>query len=209
LHASWRAVVAGDLDEAESHCEAALHLGAGASRPEAHVVYLSQRIAIRWAQDRIAEEVQTLERLCEGLQALPGLRAPHALAVFREGDVDAARAMLLSAWNDGAIEVLPHDQLYVASLTLWGELATAVGEIDVSRGLFGMLEMYHDRFVFTGAAVYGPVAHTLGCLAEAIGDPSVALDYLDRSMALCEAMQAPLFARRSERTKMRLSSGIA
>ena len=205
LHASWRAVIDGDLEGAEVLCEKALQAGTEASRPEVQLVYLSQRMAIRWAQGRLAEEVQSLDQLCDAVPALPGLRAGYALALYCDGGVDAAKDLLVRAWYDGSIEQLPHDQLYLASLMLWGELAAAVHNVEVAGGLFAMLEPYRDRFCFTGASVYGPVAHVLGLLAVTTGDRTVALERLHRSSGLAHDMQSTFFTARSETAMERLS----
>lgn len=199
LHASWRAVIAGNLEDAELLCATALRLGTVACRPEAQLVHLSQRAAIRWAQGRLAEEAPSLGRLCHALPALPGFQASHALAVFSAGDVAGARGLLIRAWAEGSIERLPHDQLYLAALMLWGELATALGDAVVGERLFAMLEPHRDRFCFTGAAVYGPVAHALGLLAGMTERRSVALDHLGFAADLSRKMQSSFFAERSER----------
>lgn len=206
LHGSWRAVLAGDLETAESLSETALRIGTEADRPEARPVYLSQRAAIRWAQGRLAEEVETLQELCDSLPALPGLRAAHALSVFLGGDVRTAADLLAGTWHDGSITALPHDQLFLASLLLWAELAAALEERDVSAALFGILDPFRDRVCFNGAAVFGPVAHVLGLLAEATGDRSTALDRLDQSVRLSRRMRARFFDERSTAVVERLRS---
>jgi tetratricopeptide (TPR) repeat protein len=199
-------VLAGDLEAAESLAEAALQIGTEADRPEARPVYLSQRAAIRWAQGRLAEEVETLRELCDSLPALPALRAAHALAAFLGGDVRTAADLLAGAWRGGSIAALPHDQLSLASLLLWAELAAALEERDVSAALFGILDPFRDRVCFNGAAVFGPVAHALGLLAEAAGDRSTALDRLDQSVRLSRRMRARFFEERSAAVVERLRS---
>jgi DNA-binding SARP family transcriptional activator len=209
LHASWRAVVAGDLEEAERLCDRARRIGLAGNRPEADFVHLSQLIGIRWAQGRMGEQIRTLQRMCDSTPALEGFRASHALASFHAGQDGPARMSLLDAWNQGSIHALPHDQIHLMALVHWGELASALKEVEVSRGLFEMLGPYRDQFCFTGAAVYGPVAHVLGLLAMTTGDGSVALENLRHSEGIAHRMGSPFFARRSERAKQLLATHLS
>jgi hypothetical protein len=209
LHASWKAVIAGDLEEAENLSEMALRLGTEANRPEVRFVYLSQRVGIRWAQGRIAQECEALRQLCEMTPALAAFRAAYALALFQRGETASAKNLLVGAWRDGSIETLPRDQIYLTGLMHWAELASALREVEISRGLLAMLVAYRDRFCFSGAAVYGPVAHVLGLLAETIGDDSAALEFFDDSLRMSRNMRSPFFAGRSETTRQRVATAVS
>jgi hypothetical protein len=103
--------------------------------------------------------------------------------------------------------MLPRDQIYLSGVMHWAELAAALEEAEISKGLFAMLEAYRDRFCFSGASVYGPVAHVLGLLAETGGDRLVALEFFDDSLRMSRNMRSPFFAGRSEVARQRVSAG--
>jgi DNA-binding SARP family transcriptional activator len=188
VHAGWRSAAASDLDRAEHLAEQARQYGAAHGRPEAELVYMAQRSALRWQQRRLGEEVEALAALASSLPAVPAFQAMHALALLRSGEEEQAHQLLEGA----AIEKLPHDQMYLAGLMHWSEIASATGEVEIARGLYGLLVPYEDRFIFTGSAFYGPVASALALLARTCGDDPAADNHLrearrplDGSQRLC------------------------
>src|SRR5581483_7445850 len=122
-HLSWRHVLAGRLEEAEEAAGQALRFGSDHGRPEAALVYQNQMAGIRWLQGRLDEEAEALARTAEALPAIPGLRALAASALLQGGDKAGARRRLRDGWRDGSILALPHDQMFLAAVMQWGEVA--------------------------------------------------------------------------------------
>ena len=198
LHSSWRAVIAGELDRADSAADEARRAGAEAARPEAEYVYLLQRAAVRWAMGRLGEQVEQLGALRHALPTRGWWDAVLAMSLLSAGDGTAAHDELTRAWNGGAIDALAHDQMYLATLVHWSEVAAATADVHIGAGLAALLAPYGEQFVFTGAAVYGPVAHALGLLAAAAGEGDRATEYFDHAVRMARSMRAPFFLRRSE-----------
>jgi hypothetical protein len=194
LHSSWRAVVDGDVDRASLLCDEAERVGVRAGRPEAPVVAALQRVAVAWAAGSLAGMVDVIADLSTGLPDLRALDAFHALALHDAGERDAAAVRLRGAV--GAIASLPHNAMYLATLVCWAELAHALDDAGAARSIAVALRPYDAQFVFTGAAVFGPVAHALALVDLAAGDDRAAGDGLARAARMCDAMPSPLFAAR-------------
>jgi hypothetical protein len=194
LHSSWRAVVDGDVDRASLLCDEAERVGVRAGRPEAPVVAALQRVAVAWAAGSLAGMVDVIADLSTGLPDLRALDAFHALALHDAGERDAAAVRLRGAV--GAIASLPHNAMYLATLVCWAELAHALDDAGAARSIAVALRPYDAQFVFTGAAVFGPVAHALALVDLAAGDDRAAGDGLALAARMCDAMPSPLFAAR-------------
>jgi hypothetical protein len=197
LHASWRAVLAGELDRAEALRDEARDVGQRAHRPEAELVAATQLTGIRWAQGRMAEQVATLAGLIDALPAFDVLLAWHALSLHACGDDGAARRMLTEACVGNAIDARQRNQVYLASVMMWGELAHALEDVDAAALLATLLTPHADQFAFTGNAVYGPVTHTLGLLARTVGDVEAARRHFTEAVRMTSRMPAPFFTERT------------
>ncbi|MEY2590590.1 MAG: hypothetical protein QOJ67_2574 [Acidimicrobiaceae bacterium] len=200
LHSSWRAVISGDLDKADTLCEEAQLVGTRANRPEVQIVAATQRVGIRWAQARLAEEVGTLTDLCQALPRFKALQASLALALHHAGDRDRAHAMLTTACTDGSIATLQRNQVYLSALISWADLAHETDDAHAAAHITTQLEPHASQFAFTGTAVYGPVTHALALLALTNRDVGSASRHLASARRLVARMPAPWFADRTEQT---------
>jgi hypothetical protein len=86
--------------------------------------------------------------------------------------------------------------MYLAALACWAQLAHALGDVDAAASVTASLRPYETQFVFTGAAVFGPVAHALALVDLVIGDDRAAATDLAAAARMCDAMPSPLFAAR-------------
>ena len=197
LHGAWRAVVDGELDQAEALSLEARAVGLRAERPEAAVVATMQRLGIRWAQGRLGEEVGTVVELTAAMPGFVVLRAVHALALTEAGELGAARGIVSASCRDSDLDVLPRNQVYLAALVHWAEAVHALGDESRARAVSSRLAPYAAQFVFTGGSVYGPVAQTLGLLASSVGDTVGATRHFTDALAMSSAMPAPFFIERS------------
>jgi len=120
----------------------------------------------------------------------------RAVELLQSGVIAEGGAALDAAWSSGAIRAQPHDQMFLATLTLWAEVATVCAKEEVAAGIYRMLLPYQHQFVFTGASVYGPVAGPLAALASVLGNPAVARRHRELGRRQCAAMGAGVFAER-------------
>jgi DNA-binding SARP family transcriptional activator len=195
LHASWRAVVDGDLDRASLLCEEAERVGIRIGRPEAPVVATMQRVALAWASGTLGAMVDVVAAVAATLPDLRALDAFHALALHDAGDPIGAAAHLRGARD--SLERLPRNAMFLATLVCWAELAHALGDADAASLIATSLRPYEPQFVFTGAAVFGPVAHALGLLDLTTGDVGRAADDFAAATRLADSMPSPFFAGRA------------
>jgi hypothetical protein len=207
------ALEAADLDETDhqlkvftSLAEDARRFGIEHGRPEAEMIHLMQRAAIRWLQGRLGEEVTNVARLVDAFPTVPALRALSALALLRSGRRHDAERLLMEASTSGSIEALPHDQAYLAAVMQWAEIAAATREVGVAGDLYELLVPYSQRFCFTGAAVYGPVSHALGVLAWTAGDIAAAKMHLRGAEQMATNMPSPPFAARARKALNQISA---
>jgi len=197
-HQVWRSIVAGDFDRAEDVLGKAWQFGLSHGRPEADLVHTTQRAALRWIQGRLGEEADELTQLASAWPGLPTLQATHALALLHSGQRQPAHQLLHDAWDSGFIARLPADQSYLAGMVHWSEIASASGDAPIATGIYALLLPYADRLSYSGTAVYGPVAHTLGLLAETSGDDEQAVIHFHEALRIATEIRSPPFAARSE-----------
>jgi hypothetical protein len=198
LHSSWLAVLDGDLERADALRTEAQHVGARANRPEAAAVGLTQAIGVRWAQGRAAELIETTGQLRSALPHLDAFRAFEAAAVHASGNERHAQQLLDDARANGAITELAHNQVYLAALVVWAELAYDLDDREAAADVARGLEPYAQQFAFTGTAVYGPVAHALGLLALTTGDRDAASHHFGAAVDMTSHMPAPFFMERAQ-----------
>jgi len=196
LHGSWLAALDDDLERAEMLAGRAAELGEAAGRPEAGLVHRTQVIAVRWAQDRIAEELDALGALATGGGPVPALSGLYAQALLGAGDEAGARALVDERCREETVAAWPHDAVYVSSLVHWAEVVHRLGDVDAARVLRGAAEPFRAHVAFAGAVVYGPAAYALGLLEQTLGDERAATSSLAAAAELARSMPAPLFVRR-------------
>jgi hypothetical protein len=169
-----------------------------ANRPEAAMVGVSQLAGVRWAQGRgDGDLTNALSGLTTALPQFDALRALETMAVYLSGDHDRAHHLFDTACADGSIANLDHNQLYLAALVNWSELAVAFNDRNACTELATRLEPYANQFVFTGSCVYGPAAHALGLLARASGDEDGASKQFAHAVDVAGAMPSSFFVSRA------------
>ena len=198
-HQVWRSIISGDLDRAEAALAQAWQFGRTHGRPEADLVHTTQRAALRWIQGRLGEDVEELTQLASDWPGIPALEAIRALALLQSDQAGAAHHRLQDAWVSGAIANTPADQGYLAGLVQWSEIAAASDDATIAPRLYSLLAPYADRLAYSGTAVYGPVAYSLGLLAEVSGDRDQAVLHFQEAHRMARNLGSPLFAELGQR----------
>ncbi len=188
-----RLLLFGDPDAAEPLAREALRLGDGAGEPEAVVYFKSQQVGIHWQRG-------TMPELSARIKGTPprSVNAAGALClIFAEaGRAEEARALL-----DHEVGVrfagLPHDPAFLTTLASFAEGAILLGHSEAAGQLHDLISPYAAQLGFDGVVSVGWFEHYIGALAIELGDYDDAIERLERSCAVHEAIPAPFFEARS------------
>ena len=169
LPRAGRALIAGQLDEAERLASKARELGRAAGIPEAGWGFAAQLSLIRFEQDRLDEAESLITEAIAGLAARHGrvtfLEALLAVAHCGVGREEAAAAVL----DRLAAEPPPLDFYWLTAAAHWATAAAHLADTAQCRRLYDMLAPYGDRAIAYILFPAPSVAHHLGLLATTLG----------------------------------------
>ena len=204
---AMRALLAGRLDDVEPLALGAHALGQRArdqqdpSRPLGFGIELDlgldqtlglQLATLRWDQGRLDELVSILTAAVDRDRALPGWRAPLALALAEVGDSVAARATLDQLATD-AFGALPRDLTWMGALAIACEAASVLEDRPAAAAIRPLLDPFADRVLVVGlhaTVCLGAVGHYLGIAARLTGEHDDAVRLLDAALAVNERLGA-------------------
>jgi tetratricopeptide (TPR) repeat protein len=207
---SWRALLAGRIDQAEALAGEALQIGNDSGQPEAQPLFISQLCEIRRYQGRLDEVVELLAQVTADNPGIPGLRA-HLAGTYCELDRDAeASAVLVPDLADG-FAAFPYDPLWLVGMAL---LASACAHLEMAQPaavLYDRLAPFEDQLPFAGSAAYGSVAYYLGLLATTTGRYDAADAHFSAAASRHDDIGAPywLALTRLDWARMLLARGRA
>jgi DNA-binding winged helix-turn-helix (wHTH) protein len=194
-----RAMLRGEIEQAEQLAHTTLGLGKRLGTPNADGVFAGQLFSIRREQGPLAELALALDSVAQANQALPIFRAGRAAvaAVASKEEAEAALEAVMSR----DLEDLPRDQNWIATLGTLAPAAVVAQSEKRIRQLLTQLTPYAGRMIVVGqgAATHGAVSHHLGLLHAAVGENDVAAHYLGEAIALHRRARAPLWLEHSER----------
>lgn len=188
LHLFWarawramRALLAGRFAEAERYAEEARSVGGGAVQDAAMLqnTVSSQQFFLRMEQRTHGEIEGAVAALVDRYPELPAWRLALALTHLVTGRRDDARREYERFAAEG-FAGLRRDGIYLPTLALLADLATALDDVAGAERLYELLLPYEQRIVALGFATVcmGPVAHQLGRLALLRGDLPAARAHL-------------------------------
>ena len=189
-----RLLLAGDPDAAEPLARESLELGDGAGEPEAFVYFRSQEMSIHWQRGTMSE----LSARIKGTP--PRTRQRGRVRCASSSPRPAASRRPERSWT---VEVetrfveLPHDPAYLTTLASFAEGAILLGHSDSAPLLHELISPYASQLGFDGVVSVGSFEHFVGALAIELGDYDDAIERLERSCAVHEAIPAPFFEARS------------
>jgi eukaryotic-like serine/threonine-protein kinase len=175
-----RALLDGDIEEAERLAFEARRAGDRAEQPLAQQYHGIQMIQIRSMQDRADELLPAVRELAERFPGIPAWRVGKVTLAARAGDFELARRELDRFAADD-FEVLPRDVNWFAGMSLMGEAIAMVGAREHAERVYEHLLPYEGLVIVVAraAAVNGPVDRVLGLLAQTMGR----LDDAERHLA--------------------------
>jgi len=204
LLGGMRALLAGEIEEADRLAHETLALGQSIATPNAFGVYSAQIFAIRREQGRVAELDAPLRAMVREQPDLPVFRtALTALAGEcgrREESRDALRQLV-----EGDLDRFPRDRNWLLSLSMLVPGAAIAGEPALAGRIYELLAPYAGRIVTVGhgAACDGAVDHHLGVLAVALGDADLADEHFTAARALHRQLHSPLWVAHTQREQAR------
>jgi len=206
----WRAIqrsrlelLAGDTAAAEATAAEALTF---TDDPTHSTVYGIQLYSIRHHQGRLHELVGGVERAASSNPDVASFQAVVPWVLAHAGDHDRAHARLADLRT--RLEV-PWDGLWLNCNWLIGEAAAAAGDPDTAEESYRQLLPWGHLVSATSVTCDGPIAQTLGLLADVLGRTDDAVAHLEAALAISERLEAPFHVARAECSLGRLRSDLA
>lgn len=196
---AMRALLRGDLEEAETLCNEAYQRGQEVGYSASALAFGARITLIRRDQGRLAEIVGAVREVTDQNPALMGWRCVLAALYGEIGRTqEAAAEMELLARND--FKDLVRDPEWIISFVTLAELCVFLG--DRARGKI----VYETLLPFArlcavmgdGQIMMGSISHYLGILANLLGDADAAARHLGSAMEVHTRLNAPSWIRRSE-----------
>lgn len=206
LFAGMRALLAGELADAEQHAERALRTGNRIGAGSAAQFYGVQLFVMRREQGRLAELEDAVVRLDGELPAMWTWRSALALLHAEDGRTDLAQREL-DAMADGGFSDVPEDVNWLVVMALLADLCATLGDAPRARALYDALLPFATRIVTVASAVacLGPVAYYLGLLAVTLGERDLAEAHFADTLDTADAAGARSWSDRARRELARLT----
>ena len=185
LFQASRALLEGQLQDAERLAHEAFEVGRGTQPQNAAQLYAVQLLGLRAEQGRLDEVAPSLAEFGRRYPAAPVWRAAATFAEAMLGHTDAARRGFESLCAGGMAEI-PRDAEWLATLAFLIRAGARIGDARRTGALGEQLEPYVDRAVIAGRAAIclGPVARYAGIAAAAAGRLDLAIAHLERALAM-------------------------
>lgn len=189
-----RALLAGNIDEAEHLAHTTLAIGTRLGTPNAQGAFAGQIFSVRREQGRLGEIAPALEAAATRHPALAVYRAGRAAVAAVAGSPEHANLALEDVMSHD-LDDFPRDQNWIATLGTLAPVAVAARSEPQIRQLLELLRPYAGRMIVVGqgATTHGAVSHHLGLLHAALGEDRRADPHFQDAAALHERMRAPLW----------------
>jgi tetratricopeptide (TPR) repeat protein len=202
---AMRALLSGQLEEAERLAEQALATGARAEPISARQYYGIQLLEIRREQGRMSELEPALRQTLEQVPNRLAYRAALGVLLTRASRDDEAR----EAVEPLRFADVTEDLDWLVTMSLLADVYADLGDDTRGGELYELLLPYQSVSVVIGfaAACEGPIARVLGRLAAVIGRPQAADGHFQRALEMAERLRAPLLKARTEADMARARGG--
>ena len=207
-----RAMLGGELDDAQACIDDATAIAAGTSSGNAAILTETQRLGLALeAGDTLTAERawRSLDAASSELEKLPSASGRRAVMSGMFGDASAAVPMLRRWVAAGGLNSLPKDSEWLSTAAYTAESALRAEDTASADHVYGALAPYENLFVVDGIAArfMGSVAHYLGRLATLLQRYEEAERHLRTAIAAHDATGAVLWGARSRNELERARSG--
>ena len=191
---AMRALMDGQLTEADELATEALAAGAPGESVTAPTYYAVQLLAIRREQARMGELETAARQMVQSNPERAAWRAALADALFETGQLEEASEQLaVLAAND--FEDIPHDGDWMTTITLVSEVSAGLGDAPTAAKLYELLTPFAQLNVVIGLAALclGSTARYLGKLAATLGERGAAAEHFEHALEANARLRAPLW----------------
>lgn len=193
FHMAKRAMLAGDLAEAEQLAGEAVAIGVSCGQPDAQMCYGVQLACVHWMRGTMGDLAPLLEGMVAANPGLPTIRASLAMAFAQARRLDDATRILDEFANTGYS--LPPDTAWLNGMTEYADAAIACGDRRFAQALYDLLAPWARQFASAGGlTAEGPVCLYLGGLATVLGRHDEADRHLTLAAELSERNAMKFFA---------------
>ncbi|HXW35519.1 MAG TPA: AAA family ATPase, partial [Acidimicrobiales bacterium] len=179
------AVAQGDPQRAERHATELLEIGSDSGQPEAMSIYGFYLYVIRRQQGRSAELLPVIEQVAADNPGIPAYKTSIASIRLHDGDESYAK-YLLDSESPGGFASVPKDISWLATLTVYADLAAELEVVEHAESLFRLLAPFAEQIAYPGAVVLDPVSLSLGRLASVLRRYDDAEAYLSEAFELSD-----------------------
>src|SRR5829696_5164534 len=185
-----RALLDGDIDEAERLAQEARRAGDRAEQPLAQQYYGIHMIQIRSMQGRAGELLPAVRDLAERFPGIPAWRTGKVTLAARSGDNELAKREL-DRYAADDYSVLPRDVNWFAAMSLIGEAIAIIRDAGHAERVYEQLLPWEGVVIVVAraAACNGPVDRVLGLLAQTMGRLDDAERHLGKAMEIATRME--------------------
>jgi hypothetical protein len=191
-----RALLAGDLDDAEHLAKEAHRIGSENGEPDAAGVFNAQFLSISSQRGTLGDVIPLIERAVAYNPGVPTFMSVLAGAHAEAGRLDDARDVLEQF--EGAQFQLPDDMAWVTGMVTYAEAAVECSDPRFAAPLFEQLLPWADHLSYSDLTTEGPVSHYLGGLATVLGRFEDADRFFATSAAFCARVGAKCFGARTD-----------
>jgi DNA-binding SARP family transcriptional activator len=190
---AMRALLAGQLDQADRLASEALAAGAHGETVTAPQYYATQLLAIRREQGRMEELEQPAREMVKSNPDRPVWRAGLATLLWDVGRPEDA-GVEFETLASHQFEDIEQDGDWMIAMTLLADTCAELGDSARAAELYELLLPYRDSNVVIGLAAVclGAAARLLGRLAATMGRLQEAAEHFDRALVANAALQAPV-----------------
>jgi ATP/maltotriose-dependent transcriptional regulator MalT len=195
-YGSWRAHLAGRLDEAEGLATQAAEVGMASGMPDAQAFFAGQIVPLRFDQGRMEELIPLLAGALEANPGLPIFRAWLALAHCESDRPDEAERLIAGSAGE-RFEDVRHDIIWAPTMGLYAEVCARIGAQEPAAVLYDALWPYADQLIFNATTTGGSIARHAGQLAAVLGRYDDAERHFAHAATTHAELEAPGFLART------------
>ncbi|MGH2984880.1 MAG: adenylate/guanylate cyclase domain-containing protein, partial [Solirubrobacterales bacterium] len=186
---AMRAMIDGELGEAEELAGEARRRGERAEQPLATQYYGVQLILLRRFQGRSDELLPAVRDLAERYPAIPAWRTALISLEALGGHLEEGR-LELERFAGADFSAIPRDANWLPAMGLIGEATALLGDTERSALVYEQLLPYDGLVIVPAraAAAQGSVARVLGLLARALGRLDDAQAHLESAVEMATRM---------------------